>query len=312
MNKTTLATILLLINLHGSPFEDGASLYKQAKYKEAFVVFEKLAKAGNSNAQYNIGMMYYNGKGTPVNKIMAFVWLDQASANGSKLAQNKLGYMYEMGEVKGTKDEVKATEEYLKSAMQNYNIAQLNLAMKYNNSFKSESLKIAAFWYEKAANNGNTQAMNNLANMFYHGQGVKKNYKAAFDLYFKAASQGDHIAQFNLSMMYFNGIYVKQSNKDTLTWLTFSAMAGYSLAQIRLGDFYREGFNIVKQNYQKALYWYYEAANQNDGKGMYSIGVCYYYGYGVPVDYKKARYWMDRAIENHYAGAKSFIKRMKI
>jgi TPR repeat protein len=256
--------------------------------------------------------MYYNGQGVAKNKIMAFVWLDMASANGNKLAQNKLGYMYEKGEVKGTKDEVKATAEYLKSAMQNYNIAQLNLAMKYNASHKEEHHKIAAFWYEKSANNGNTQAMNNLANMYYHGQGVRQNFKAAFDLYLKASTLGDHIAQFNLSMMYFNGLHVKQSDKDTLTWLTLSAMAGYPLAQVRLGDFYREGFSVVKQDYQKALYWYYEAANQNDGKGMYSIGVCYYYGYGIAKDNKKARYWMDKAIENKYPGAKSFIERKKI
>lgn len=312
MKKHLFFTILILANLSGTPFDDASSLYKQHKYQEAFQIFEKLAKNSNDNAQYNIGMMYYNGQGVPVNKIMAFVWLDMASANGNKLAQNKLGYMYEKGEVAGTKDEVKATNEYLKSAMQNYNVAQLNLAMKFNNSFKEENHKIAAFWYQKAANNGSTPAMNNLGNMYYHGQGVKQNYKTAYELYFKASSWGDPIAQFNLAMMYYNGLYVKQSDKETLTWLNFSAASGYTLAQVRLGDFYREGFNVVKQDYQKALYWYYEAANQDDGKGQYSIGLCYYYGYGVPIDFKKSRYWMDKAVENKYAGAKTFIERMKI
>jgi TPR repeat protein len=306
--KYLLLSSLLLSEVKCGPFENSVALYKKGLYKEAFVGFEKLAKSGNANAQYNLGMMYYNGTGVKKNKIMAFVWLEQASNNGSKLAQNKLGYMYEKGEVKGTKDEAKAINEYLKSALQNYNFAQLNLAMKYSETPTKENLDLAFFWYQKAANNGNTAAMNNLANMYYHGQSVRKDYKKAFDLYFKAATLGDYIAQFNLAMMYYNGEYVKKSEKEALIWLTFSAESGYPNAQVRLGNFYREG-TVVKQDYQLAFYWYFKAAEQNDPAGQYYVGYCYYYGLGVAKSLPKAKHWMEVSSVKKYDGAISFLKR---
>lgn len=309
--KTLFIASLFFGELDANTFKEASNLYQKGSYKEAFAIFEKLAKSGNSNAQYNLGMMYYNGQGVAVNKIMAFVWLDMASNNGNKLAQNKLGYMYEKGEIKGTKDDKKAIDEYLKSALQNYNFAQLNLAMKYNDSFKKENLTLAAFWYEKAAKNGNTAAMNNLATMYYHGHAVKKDYKKAYELYFKAASLGDAIAQYNLAMMYYNGEYVNQSDKEALIWLTYAAESGSAIAQVRLGNFYKEGVSLVSKDYKKALYWYYEAAKQNDAAGFYNLGICYYYGYGVAKNTTKAKYWMEKSLEQKYPAAASFLKRSK-
>ena len=308
--KYLFLALLLSNQLIGGAFENAASLYKKGLYKDAFKEFEKLAKSGNANAQYNIAMMYYNGTGVPKNKIMAFVWLEQASNKGNRLAQNKLGYMYEKGEVKGTKDDAKAVNEYLKSALQNYNVAQLNLAMKYSENPTNENLKLAFFWYQKAALNGSTPAMNNLANMYYHGHSVKKDYKKAFELYFKAAALGDHIAQFNLAMMYYNGEYVKQSDQEAIVWLTFSADSGYPNAQVRLGNFYKEGM-IVKQDYQLALSWFYKAAAQHDGAGQYYVGICYYYGLGIEKNLPKARHWLEMSAANHYDGAITFIRRTK-
>jgi TPR repeat protein len=306
--KYLLLSSLLFSEVKCGPFENSAALYKKGLYKEAFIGFEKLAKSGNPNAQYNLGMMYYNGTGVKKNKIMAFVWLEQASNNGNKLAQNKLGYMYEKGEIKGTKDEAKAINEYLKSALQNYNFAQLNLAMKYSENPTKENLDLAFFWYQKAANNGNTAAMNNLANMYYHGQSVKKDYKKAFELYFKAATFGDYIAQFNLAMMYYNGEHVKKSDKEALVWLTFSAESGYPNAQVRLGNFYKEGM-VVRQDYKTAFYWYSKAAEQHDAAGEYYVGYCYYYGLGVEKSLPKAKHWMELSSVKKYDGAINFLKR---
>jgi TPR repeat protein len=111
--------------------------------------------------------------------------------------------------------------------------------------------------------------------------------------------------------MYFNGEYVKQSDKETLIWLTFSAESGNALAQVRLGNFYREGASIVPKDYKKALYWYYEDAKQNDGAGLYYLGVCYYYGYGFAKNTIIAKYWMEKSLEHKYDAAASFLKRSK-
>lgn len=311
MNTITKIFLIILftITLKADTFENAVNFYLEQKYYKAFKIFDTLANQGNADAQYNLGMLYYTGKGIAQNKVLAFIWFDTASNAGHRLAQNKLGYMYEKGEVVGTQDQVKAFKEFLKSAVQNYDLAQLNLGMKYNNNIKEESLKRALFWYQKAADNGNTAAMNNLANMYYAGQTIPKDHEKAYNLYFKAAKRGDAVAQFNISMMYYNGEYVKQSDKETLSWLTLAAKAGLAIAQVRLGTFYREGYSLVNQNYKKALYWYYEAAKQKSAEGEFYVGFSYFYGFGVKADTKKATYWIHKAKLNGYSHANTFMKR---
>jgi TPR repeat protein len=46
------------------------------------------AKQGLVDAQYNLGVMYANGSGTPKNKVLAYVWWNIAAAQGSKNAAN--------------------------------------------------------------------------------------------------------------------------------------------------------------------------------------------------------------------------------
>jgi TPR repeat protein len=54
----------------------------------------------------------------------------------------------------------------------------------------SEALK----WYKKAADQGNTEAMNTIGFMNLMGEGIQANYKLAMDWYRKAARAGDPYA----------------------------------------------------------------------------------------------------------------------
>jgi hypothetical protein len=307
-----LFLFLFTLSLSATTFNQAAKYYKEKKYYKSFTAFEELANKANINAQYNLAMMYYRGIGVKQNKVLAFIWFKTSADAGHKLAQNKLGYMYEKGEVEGIKSEKKAMKEYKKSALQNYDIAQLNLGMKYNSNIKKESLKKAIFWYKKAIENNNTGAMNNLANMYYAGQAIKKDYKKAFNLYLKAAKLEDKIAQFNLSMMYYNGNYIKQNDKKALYWLKLSAKNGSAIAQVRLANFYREGYNLVDQDYKKAFKWYLKAAKQKSSEGEFYVGFCYFYGYGVEKNKQEAAKWMFYAKEHGYIHAKTFMKRNKL
>ena len=47
------------------------------------------AKQGHVSAQVSLGSMYQNGHGEPQNAIMAHMWFNIASANGSDLAKRK-------------------------------------------------------------------------------------------------------------------------------------------------------------------------------------------------------------------------------
>ncbi len=45
-------------------FESGAAAYTRGDYATALEEWKPLAEAGNVASQFNLGLMYYNGKGT--------------------------------------------------------------------------------------------------------------------------------------------------------------------------------------------------------------------------------------------------------
>lgn len=310
--KVIISFFIFFSFLFSSGFTNAIELYKSKKYKEAFKLFYTLADNDNADAQYNLALMYLKGIGTAKNEILAFVWFDISARNGNKLAQNKLGTLYENGSILGQKDFEKAIKNYKQSAEQNYPIAQYNLAIHLDESNKEEKLQQALYWYEKASLAGNVAATNNLANMYFSGIGTQKDLKKAFELYTKASNMNDPIGKYNLSMMYYQGDYVKQNNDKALEFLLEAAILGNPVAQVRLGKFYLKGNNLVTQDYKKALTWFYEAAKQEYPPGLHQMGVCYFYGYGVPMDKKKAAFWFYQASDRGNQFSSKFIKKYNL
>ena len=62
----------------------------------------------------------------------------------------------------------------------------------------------------RAANQGNTDAQNDLGWLYEAGYGVEQDYKQAAALYTKAAEQGNAYAQKNLGWLYEAGYGVEQ------------------------------------------------------------------------------------------------------
>ena len=54
-----------------------------------------VARDGDAGAQYLVGTMYANGKGTPVDDVEARKWYRLAAENGIGRAQYLIGQMYE-------------------------------------------------------------------------------------------------------------------------------------------------------------------------------------------------------------------------
>jgi TPR repeat protein len=58
--------------------------------KTAVMWITKAAEQGNSDAQNYLGEMYVHGFGPPKNEIKAYAWFSMASANGDELAEGNL------------------------------------------------------------------------------------------------------------------------------------------------------------------------------------------------------------------------------
>ena len=96
---------------------DAKHAYDAGDYEKAAKLYSHLAKNGDAEAQYNLGVMYRAGRGIPQDYKEARKWYRLAAEQGNALAQFNLGWMYASG--KGV------PQDYVQSHMW-FNIAIAN------------------------------------------------------------------------------------------------------------------------------------------------------------------------------------------
>ena len=79
---------------------------------------------------------------------------------------------------------------------------------------------------EKAAEQGNALAQNNLGLMYDSGKGVSKNPKKAFEWFKKSAENGNHWGQLNAGKCCLNGYGTKKDKDKAIEYFKLSAKQG--------------------------------------------------------------------------------------
>ena len=79
--------------------------------------------------------------------------------------------------------------------------------------------------------------------------------------------------------------------------LLLKAKQGDPDAQFALGGYYFHGGSVVPQDYEQAVYWFRQAAEQGDSYAQFYLGSCYYEGKGVPKAKQEAIYWYYKSAE---------------
>ena len=127
------------------------------------------AEAGDGIAQFQLAQMYWNAIGTTRDKNQSLIWIKLSAQNGVPIAQQMLGSFYFSGHKVGSPmptDEVKGREWTQKAAKNGYPGAFLPLALSYHRGFGGPiALVQAKYWYKKAADSGNRDAMRELQNL---------------------------------------------------------------------------------------------------------------------------------------------------
>ena len=83
-----LATALLALGLNQAVWGNDASDFRETLQS---------AEQGVAEAQFNLGVMYYDGQGVRQDYAEAFRWFRQAAEQGNADAQYNLGSMYHIG-----------------------------------------------------------------------------------------------------------------------------------------------------------------------------------------------------------------------
>jgi TPR repeat protein len=150
-------------------------------------------------------------------------------------------------------------------------------------------------WLERAAKAKHLRAQFMLGSFYEDGVGVKRDLAKAVEWYRRAADAGLAPAQFAMAAAYELGIGVAKDEKQAVVWLKLAAEQNNPQAQTALAMKYETGTGGLKADPVRAAQLYLEAANQDWVQAMSRLAHLYYTGQGVPLDYRRAGAWYQRA-----------------
>ena len=224
-----LATILVLaVAIAYSVSKPGGSTGKDAPSQtELFAKTVKAAEAGNAEAQFELGNMYFYGRnGTPINNPLALTWYQKAAEQGYAAAQFAMGQMYAIG-FTVQKNMSEAVKWYQKAAEQGHMEAIQKLALYYEGG-NVENYSEAAKWYQKAVEQGDMHAMYNVGQCYEEAQ----NNSEAVRWYRKAAEQGIANAQWKLGHLYqYGSLGISEDKAEAIKWYRKAAEQGDEFAK---------------------------------------------------------------------------------
>jgi TPR repeat protein len=143
------------------PLEDGVKAVEQEDYMSAYQLFKGLAEQGNAEAQYNLAILYRQGKGVMQDQELALQWFQKAAKQGLASAEYYLGHLYDTGD-SVNKDAAVAFDWYKKAAEKGNPLAQSNLGVAYaNGEGVGQDIIKAYVWFSLSASQGLTAALEN-------------------------------------------------------------------------------------------------------------------------------------------------------
>lgn len=264
-----------------SNYQNGIRYYKPDDAAAAVSDLMPIAELGNAEAQFNLGSLYYQGRGVPQDYTEAVKWLRKAAEQGHTFAQVTLGTIYAEGVQGGVEQDYPQalmwfvfaaamgdTEalEFRDALARQMTPAQIAEAQKLAREFKPQNAHTKSLREFKArALKGDVAAQFKVGLIYYKGQGVQSDYPEALNWFKKAALQGHPLALYNVGYMNEKGEGTPQDYAEAVKYFRQSAEQGNRLAQYNLGHMYEKGQGVSPDEVQ-ALMWYNLAAVQGETK----------------------------------------------
>ena len=157
--KPTMTALVFVTSAADGMFKDAVAAYGNGDHETALRLFRPLADQGNVSSQYNLGIMFSQGKGAPKDDVEAAKWYRLAADQGHVNAQTKLAFIYMTG-LGVSKDYTEAMKWYRLAADQGDGTAQFNLSLMYQTGQAVPKNDVLAYmWATLAAKHGNQSAV---------------------------------------------------------------------------------------------------------------------------------------------------------
>ena len=210
-------------------FDTGWQAYQRGDFALAVAEWWPLAKQGHALSQYNMGVIYDEGRGVEQSRAQAMEWWTMAADQGLPIAQHNLALMY-----------IDTLDE-------------------------RPDIERAIQLLEKASAKGFIQSSYSLAKIYVDGVGVPKDEDKGLALMSAAGEAGFDKAQYNLGKMYRDGRGVAADQSQAAKWFRIAAEQGYAKAQNKLAIIYSTGRGAEPDDVE-ALKWAILADRQGHGE----------------------------------------------
>ncbi|MDR1165113.1 MAG: sel1 repeat family protein [Deltaproteobacteria bacterium] len=187
------------------------------------------AEKGNPEAEYQAGLIYFNGLGVPADPELGLSYLAKAADHGVVASQSFLGFLYERG--------VGVPQDYQR----------------------------ALTYYGKAARKDDPLALMGLAGIYFYGNGAPVDYKKAFGFFSRAAKKGEALAQIMLGEMHEKGLGTAPNPQKAFASYLLAAdnPADDGYALFIVAELYASGANpAAPKDEAKAQEYYRRAADK--------------------------------------------------
>lgn len=242
--------------------------------KRGLSLLSEASLYGEDSATNYLGYIYEIGLYVQADISKAIGYYKIAADNDYPQSQYRLGRLLIDGLFGAPKDEKTAIDLLERAAQQgNYNAMEDLGICAYKGSGMPVDIERARMLFEKSAKEGLPQSQYNFALMNYQGEGGPQNYKAAEYWYKKVIEGGNEVltpnAKWDLAVMYSND--TNEYEKAFPLWTDF-AKAGNPDAQYNLGLFYANGW-AAPQDDNIAKYWIGEAAKQGQTDAINAMNI---------------------------------------
>ena len=168
-------------------------------------------------------------------------------------------------------------------------------AYSYGRRYFKEDWKEAYQWYRFLAYRGSPEAMLKLGEFWTQKEPLGKDEDKEL-FWYKQAENVNHKEALNIIANYFK----KQNQQDSaMAYYIKAAELGDVSTQLLLARKYKNG-DGVKQNTEKSIYWYEQAAKAKSANGFLGLGKLFVEGMdGLEPDYEKAYNYLLKADEEN-------------
>ncbi|WP_131064154.1 tetratricopeptide repeat protein [Raoultella planticola] len=253
----------------------------------------KAAVAGNVNAMERIYFLSKNKKSFNYNPDMALSWLVKSAKLGQSDAQYQLGIQFIEGDLV-KKNNTQGIQWIMKSIRNKNTDAMVYLSDIYyrKNEILPHDIELAIKYLKLAADLGSADAFDYLGVIY---ENEIKDYKQAVYFFSHSVEKGNTNAMNNLAKMYYKGRGVSTDYKKSKELLISSAKLNNSDAQATLAECYYIPCSGYSQDYNESLKWGLKASNNNDTSVYYTIGAIY----AKKEDKFNTIKWLDKSIQEN-------------